>query len=36
MVVVTNQVVFVVKGSWFRSTSVLFTVPEKGGFYGVV
>jgi hypothetical protein len=36
MVVVANQVAFVVQGFWFRSTSVLFTEPEKGGFYGVV
>ncbi len=36
MVVVTTQVVFEVEGFQFRPTFILFSEPEKGGFYRVV
>ncbi len=36
MVVVTTQAVFEVEGFRFRPTFVLFSEPEKGGFYRVV
>ena len=35
MVVVTTQAVFEVEGFRFRPTFVLFSEPEKGGFYRV-